>query len=277
MPHPPLLPPPTQHQVPLSPWTCEECCCENEAAVLTCEGCELPRPRAKAPVPPPSSVALVNHGCLARVLSVEPIRGARTLHHITVDIGEWNGFDPMSVVTCAQNVVAGDGIAVVTRDGCVRASRHVDPEDVVEVQLRTIAGIRSAALVCDSSMLGWTSDEDEEDEDEEDEEEVGGTERGEGLTASLAASAAPTPPPPSLTALLALPPSRGGAGGGPRGGGLAWGPEGGGPLAAMRVPKWFAFEPGDCVPMVRPWKGLARPRKGGKGSKGKDKVGGAPG
>ena len=91
-----------------------------------------------------------NYRC-GLVLSLTELK--KPLRSITVDVG---ANEPLTIVTSAPNVRESSRIVVACVGATVPMDAEEDDEDKVVVTKRSVGGVMSEGMVCDSKMLGWT-------------------------------------------------------------------------------------------------------------------------
>jgi len=95
-------------------------------------------------------VSIVVHRCTReQVLEVEPVAGKDKLKQLKVDVGA--GSDALQIVTNAPNVVEGCNCIVAT----VGSTVTMNGEEI-EVKEASVGGVKSAGMLCDAPMLGWS-------------------------------------------------------------------------------------------------------------------------
>ena len=86
------------------------------------------------------------------MLELEAVTGKDKLKQLKVDVGA--GGEPLQIVTNAPNVVEGCLCVVAT----VGSKVSMNNEEV-EVKEASVGGVKSAGMLCDSTMLGWSGGE----------------------------------------------------------------------------------------------------------------------
>lgn len=91
---------------------------------------------------------------VARVISVESIAKQKDLKKVMVDIG--NNVD-LQIVTNAKYLEVGWIVVVALENAIVPAGANVDEDtDAIIVTKRSVGGVSSFGMLCDSPMLSWT-------------------------------------------------------------------------------------------------------------------------
>jgi tRNA-binding EMAP/Myf-like protein len=84
------------------------------------------------------------------VLECEPVpRAAANLKICTVDVGSASS-EPLSIVTNAPNIHKGTRTCVA-----MIGTKFEENGEEITVQRRSVGGVQSEGIICDSVMLGW--------------------------------------------------------------------------------------------------------------------------
>lgn len=168
-------------------WTCFDCQQVNDADDGRCIACDTAKPRShdvdedededsinwdywhctvgevitcetlpSMPSKLPASAGGLDGGDRAAA-PASAVGGSGPLRKLTVDIGEWAYFHPLTTVTAANNVDVGDKVIFACEEAKVWICGRKE-ELTKDNGLLLRAGIQCHGLVCTPEMLGWDRD-----------------------------------------------------------------------------------------------------------------------